>query len=497
MDVKFTCAHSSAVERPAHNRLVVGSNPTGRILLAIMKKFFKNLSPSLSLFYLFVFSIPFWKRLEIATPWSMIGQNFFEYGTIFLYGTSLLLLLTIVVWAFEVWRGGFLDSARGRQKIIIGPRVIFWLLVLFLLWSAISLIGSRYPAIGFFHFLLLGQVFLIYLFVINKAREINFFEGLAIVIISSGVFQVGIALGQYLKNQSLGLGILGEIKLSSTIAGVAKIIIDGERHIRAYGTFPHPNVLAGFLVIVGIAAIVLFFKTKGWKKYFTFLSLLIVSFGLFITFSRTGWLAATIFWGALGLWNFSLLRHERKRNLIFLGSYFLVLLIFALVLWRGISFRLTLADVGGDAAISERVLTARSAFTMMKAVPLKGVGIGESILSMKLFFPSLSFWQYQPTHNIYLLIGAEMGVVGLLLFLALITAVFYFLGAIRWVPKVDVIRGTDIAFSAILFISFFDHYFWTTQQGILLFGVVFASSIAAGLVFRKEDHGDSNQKGRF
>ena len=73
----------------------------------------------------------------------------------------------------------------------------------------------------------------------------------------------------------------------------------------------------------------------------------------------------------------------------------------------------------------------------------------------------LSSWIHQPVHNIYLLIASETGLIGLILFLVFIFQLFrkiigqeYFL--------------LLIVFS-FLFIGLFDHFFWTLQQGQLMF----------------------------
>jgi hypothetical protein len=68
------------------------------------------------------------------------------------------------------------------------------------------------------------------------------------IIILLGVLQSIVAIGQFLIQESLGIRFLRESIISPQMDGVAKIILDGEKYVRAYGFAPHPNILGGFLL---------------------------------------------------------------------------------------------------------------------------------------------------------------------------------------------------------------------------------------------------------
>ena len=100
--------------------------------------------------------------------------------------------------------------------------------------------------------------------------------------------------------------------------------------------------------------------------------------------------------------------------------------------------------------------------------PILGTGIGQFVISMQEHSKQvLEFWQFQPVHNVFLLIWSELGIVGLFLF-------FLFLFKLLWNKK-NVPRETfsnNVYFKAILlglmFIMLFDHYLWDIQQGQIL-----------------------------
>ena len=64
---------------------------------------------------------------------------------------------------------------------------------------------------------------------------------------------------QFFKQGSLGglLYWLGERAFDITTPGIAKITVDGQLILRPYATLPHPNALAGFLLVSGLIIIYL------------------------------------------------------------------------------------------------------------------------------------------------------------------------------------------------------------------------------------------------
>lgn len=106
-------------------------------------------------------------------------------------------------------------------------------------------------------------------------------------------------------------------------------------------------------------------------------------------------------------------------------------------------------------------------------------------------------WQYQPAHNIYFLIASEIGIVGLLFFLLFVMYVIS--GTMKNISNIsNVSRETllDIKrlnyfllaiFTSFLFIGLFDHYFWTLQQGRLMFWLVLGMMFINSNIASKEN----------
>ena len=103
---------------------------------------------------------------------------------------------------------------------------------------------------------------------------------------------------------------------------------------------------------------------------------------------------------------------------------------------------------------------------------------------------SLESWQYQPVHNFYLLIAAEIGIIGLILFILFIFKVLkmaYLKVKSQIVSRETIFTRhinlcTGFILSILLgflFIGSFDHYFWTIQQGQLTFWLILGLLVAS------------------
>jgi O-antigen ligase len=90
-----------------------------------------------------------------------------------------------------------------------------------------------------------------------------------------------------------------------------------------------------------------------------------------------------------------------------------------------------------------------------------GVGLGNYLPAIYHAKPNLPGWSYEPAHNIYLLIWAELGGFGLIVFFTIYVLIF----VRSWRQKnylfLSLILCLGIA-------GLFDHYFWTQYVGLIL-----------------------------
>lgn len=111
----------------------------------------------------------------------------------------------------------------------------------------------------------------------------------------------------------------------------------------------------------------------------------------------------------------------------------------------------------------------------------QGVGIGNYIPYLE-SVKNLEPWQYQPPHNIYLMIGAEGGVITLIIFLTFI----YFIFSCTWNAYNKVWLYLATTTGIMLLMGLGDHYFATIQQGRLIFFTQLGLLLASKNLFDHE-----------
>ncbi|TSC53767.1 MAG: Uncharacterized protein LiPW39_99, partial [Parcubacteria group bacterium LiPW_39] len=215
------------------------------------------------------------------------GGNFNEWTSVYLYTSDILIVALIFLW----WRRG---AREIKWKDFL--KVEFWkktegALLIFLIIAGLSIIISPNKTLGLYGFFKLLEFALLFLYVRNNFAKLFNWEKLWQFFIAGAALQSAIALIQFFTQKSLGLKFLAESPLNSDLAGVAKIIVDGEKIIRAYGLVPHPNVLAAILIVAIFGLIWLFLKKYQRldmaKKTIFGAVFILLSSALFLTFSRT------------------------------------------------------------------------------------------------------------------------------------------------------------------------------------------------------------------
>ena len=277
-----------------------------------------------------------------------------------------------------------------------------------------------------------------------KLAEISLPLSLAVV------YSFLIAFFQFLKQETLG-GVfhwLGERSFSVSTPGIAKTVFQGRLLLRPYATISHPNVLAGF-VLISLILIFVSKPTRNFKKILKWSTFVLGVVTIAFSFSRSTWAGGLL---AILLFVFLASFAKKKKILALLGVFCLVL-VFSQNILRGESF-------------FQRIEFNKIALQMVKTRPLIGVGLNNFIPQLPDYWPKFGFTYWlQPVHNIFLLTAAEIGLVGLLIFLWFLFLTFKKLVAVKNRPLI-------IALSTILFLGFFDHYWLTLQQTQLLLTVI-------------------------
>lgn len=379
-------------------------------------------------FWLLLFFIPSQLGRHFWPSWAYVYGLRVDYLSPTIYLTDVLLFLTLLFWFFGQGKNCFRTLFRHK---------FFLLLVGFL--SIGSFVSQNHGAAFFKLFKLLEFSALIFYIKRSRIRLEQISKPLFFALIYTFI----IALWQFLKQSSVGglFWFLGERSFGAQTPGIAKTVFFGRLLMRPYATLPHPNALAGFLMVTFLLIAPSVKKTSFFRFSF---ALVAITVGAALCLSRAVFFATSLVVAVLG---------KKKR---FLCLMIALMLIFAFMLsggfWQSESFwqRQKLAIISFDMALSN---------------PIFGVGLNNFIGRIPSYWGNVSqVYFLQPVHNIYLLVLSEAGAVGFMLFLWLIFVL------IRKSKEKQ--RNVLAALLIILLTGMFDHYWLTLQSTQLLFSLV-------------------------
>lgn len=394
-----------------------------------------------SLFLLLVF-LPTQLGLHFWPSFSLVLGRRIDYLSPTLYFTDSLVFIFVFFVTLQFRRSLF-------QFLNIHKYGVLCLIVV----MVVNLLLSSNVAISFFWWLRVIELALFSLALIIRQTRLSE----VVFPLSVGIFGTAIlALHQFLSQHSVGgfLYYLGERSFSLDTPAIAHLVTKGRLLLRPYGTFPHPNVLAGFCVVT--APLFLAWKTKTNFEYMlkgttvAALALLVL-----ISFSRSAWLVLGILLTAL------LIKKVIKRSYLLMSMGLLLLVLEEMLIGRFLGLLST-----DSISISERNQLSTFAIMLWQKTPLVGIGLGNFIPSI----PQISRPPYllQPAHSLYLLLLSETGIIGLFGFS------IFVLSRIKSVYQYNL----PILYSlmAIVLLGLFDHYFYTIHQTQLIFAFVIGLS---------------------
>ena len=379
---------------------------------------------------------------------STFGSSLLDSGQFFL-------LLTMAVW---------LGRGLSRRRLMIPHTFLHVPLAIFLLVTAVSLLNAPSLSFGLREWLKWAEIALIMLMVVDLCSHTPSPHPLIsssphpltpspphpliflTILLLAGFAQAFIGIWQF--------GLRGD--------GPEHFLVLGQFY-RAYGTFEQPNPFGGYMnltallalgVVVGLVTAVWQRWRRGetfsWRLAGTLLAVGVVaavtSLALVFSWSRGAWLsfgagtAVLILFWPQKLWQGLLLL--AVGGMLFLGGV-RAGVVPASVTERITSFSqdLRLGDVRGEDindanyAVLERLAHWQAAVDMARENLWLGVGFGNYEPAYADY--ALLNWPYPlgHAHNYYLNLAAEVGVVGLLAYLVLWTAVFW--QTIRLLRRLD------------------------------------------------------------
>ncbi|MFZ2152831.1 MAG: O-antigen ligase family protein [Microgenomates group bacterium] len=404
------------------------------------------------LLFLFLLLIPIQLGKHFWPEWSMVMGVRVDYLSPTLY-------LVDIVWG--MWMGTRLITNWRKvlnfQNILMGLFVVLNVLVA----------GNRWVAV--YRWVRIAQLALSYKFIKLKVHKVE--KYLEWIIPCWIILETMLGMAQIVKGGSLQ-GIwywLGERRFSYASIGVAQISLLGQGLVRAYGTFSHPNSLAGFLLISLIYWIgnqknfkfqISNFKFSGmWWWVVVWMGVV----GIIISGSRVVWLLAAGLAIVILISNFKFQISNYKKYLgMGLVGMGMVLIVLGMI---GINYRIGDFVGGWDSdSVLKRITLNWLAMKMWKEHFLLGIGMGNFTSVLPEYIKGLSFYWWQPVHNIFLLWASETGMLGVL---GVVWA-----GAMWWRKRMW--SKWKMLIIAVVVTAMLDHYWLTLPQNSWLMVVMMA-----------------------
>jgi O-antigen ligase len=387
----------------------------------------------------------------------------YQYRSVALSATDGLAALTCVGWLAWRWR------SRPQSGVPRGTGFVLVALALLALAAAASVKSAvdRPIALG-----VAAQLAVLVVFVLAASELLASFPRRHMVTIASVaiVSQALLAAWQTVAQSTAPAGRLfngwaTELTAHDQGASVVLLPIAG-RWLRSYGTFPHPNILGGFLAL-SLALIAINDDPRLRRLRAVAMSTGLVA--LLLTFSRAAWLAILL---GVAAWLVATrgarVALPRIRGRLAVA---LALALFTLVV---------LVRVGSLGSLVERnsIDTRRFYDSVAWTVVARGipVGAGNLVLAQQHLLGAASAGS-EPAHDVFLIALAELGPLGPAAWVSILGSLLF----AAWLRRADArARAGPLVAAAVLGpLLLFDHYLWTQSTGRVL--LVFTLTVLVSL----------------
>ena len=418
-----------------------------------MNKFVSRLLTPTGVLVAFVFLLPWQTRYIFGL--SALSGSFTSFGSISVYATQLFLLLGLA--CVYYLRGLPAIAPCYRHSVILGTAIILVTVI------ASGLAAQSIPALA--ALIDLSAAGLAFIALLDKRVNIHWVMSayVAGLLIPVGLGLVQVFFGETGASTVLGLAARDAERLGDAVVMLA----DSERMLRAYGTFPHPNNFGGYLAVGVLTTLALPFT--GARKART-ISAVVLVIGLVLTASRSA-LLGLILGAGLTMFVLYLKNTDLARKLIMPIAISVVGLALAVTLFAPS----LAAALRGGGALEDRSLTERLdqyrewPATMQGLDWLLGNGPRSYVFTLASLHPDRGLWEYQPIHNVPLLVLSELGLLGLVVLVAWIITLDQ--ANFARFPRSDAAYAHGLG-KVLFVIIFFDHYLWSSWSGLVLVAYV-------------------------
>jgi len=317
--------------------------------------------------------------------------------------------MILLCWALFLWfyRGITKGALEIRKVAFPLPLAAFFILAIFYAFHSIDYTVSRD-----FFFQLVGYMVIFFLIAQIISPKEQRWVALAVVIL--GFLTSLYGLYQYFWGFHDLIGKIGETGLSYP-SPLKEEIIGRLEGGRVFATFLLPSHFAAFLGISIPLSTACLLARKGWMRYLFGLAMGLQIFVLYLTKSFSGWLSLILACGCFAFIYFGYIKRVKTRYLIV--SFGGVLLVLALI-FAGLSLTRPdnpFASIANNPMVL-RVLNWGTTIEIIRDNPLLGKGL-HTFGFIYTSYQKIGVNVIHHSHNTYLQLGVEMGIIGTVVFL--------------------------------------------------------------------------------
>ncbi len=400
------------------------------------------------LLYSFVATLS-WQAVVFLRTVFVAGQKW-HYGTIGIYPADVvacaIALSGMLVYGPALVRIAW-RSAVGRAAMAV------------VVWVMLSALWSGDPALALAMAVRLVLAYVVVLVAVRVQVRMTVVAGVFVGVL---VMHALLGLWQFFAQATSDNVIVGVAMHDVATPGTSVVSGDG-RWLRAYGGFAHPNIFGGMMALSIILATWCAISARSaWHRALWYGALIVQYCGVLVSFSRTA-LAACI--GGLAILFLLQWRCRAWRALLIpVGALLIVSGGFILAYGNLAATRTVAITEQERNNISERAMQYTQAVMLWRTRPLIGVGARNYTYALRRADADRApVWRNQPVHNSFMLLGVELGTVGVVLFAFL---VFFIARALYYRCSLRDCDGGVVIGIVFAILALFDHWQWDTMTGI-------------------------------
>jgi O-antigen ligase len=454
----------------------------GLVIFCLLITLILLVTPNKALFALFVFLIPFSVRLPSESlPFTL---------------TALLLLFLIA------------KSLLASPQVRVVPNVLNWLVLLFIIWGFVTAVTGTDSGNSFrklYNIIIFALVFWTAIHLTSDIKQLRliyralFASAICLAIIGllqfclSFILDPNIILQFNIKLVPIFNGLRVAQRVAYWLPGIgypSNWYSPAFGLVRATGTTFAPMSFAQILLLsfFPILALLLTREFSKWRWIYLLLTFAL-GIAIFATLSRGAWLALGV-GGLIIVYNYGRRpRQLAQKTALRLVITSLLFLSFILLLLP-VSFKATMTEALRSMIETEtiqerqfrlsneaRFQTYELGLMTIEQNPLFGVGLGN-------FAQSVDATDGTSTHNVYLNVMAEMGILGGLVYAGILLTACYNFNVVKNHSKQPLLRSLAVGWLASLF-ALMSYWFFTAYLYEPMLGMTLWLVLALSVVLRK------------